>query len=159
LRRHYPWSRSSLTNPAISGWNRVEGTGSPPLSTDTWNPKSRSSGKFSARRFRIRLEDHPSSKVHCFPILPLLTFVIDPAYLPPPLSYFPLATISSRCFVVDIQRPKTCNSVLVSRLDPFNRLRQYQREDRVGQEVQGRTEHRSGALLSLRSELRIGGQE
>jgi hypothetical protein len=97
--------------------------------------------------------------VQWFPILPLLIFVIDPAYPPPPLSFFPLAIISSRCFIVDIQIPKTRDSVLVSRFDPFNRLRQCQREDRVGQEVQGRTERRSGALLSLRSELRIGGQE
>jgi hypothetical protein len=96
-----------------------------------------------------------SEKLQWFPILPLLIFVIYPACPPPPTSYPPLATISSRYFVVDLQLPKTCDSVLVFHLDSINGLRQCEREDEVGQEEQGRTERRSGALLTPRSELCI----
>lgn len=102
---------------------------------------------------------HQVTGVQGSPELPLLIFVIYRAYPPPPASYFLLATISSHCSVVNMEIPKTCEIVLVSRLDPVYRLRQCEREDRVGQKVEARTDHGSDALLTLGSGVCIVRQE
>lgn len=64
--------------------------------------------------------------------MPLLILLIYPANPPPHTSYFLLATVSSRSFVLDISTREACDSVLASRLNPVNRLRLCERKDKVG---------------------------